>query len=72
LLATLFDFPWEDRRLLPYWSDVAVADLGAPDAPVKTQETCTSLGQLLPVIIRRAITRTARETNCIVIIYLPQ
>ena len=21
-LATLFDFPWEDRRLLPYWSDV--------------------------------------------------
>ncbi len=20
--ATLFDFPWEDRRLLPYWSDV--------------------------------------------------
>ncbi|QMW23807.1 cytochrome P450 [Sandaracinobacteroides saxicola] len=23
MLATLFDFPWEDRRLLPYWSDVA-------------------------------------------------
>ncbi len=22
MLATLFDFPWEDRRLLPYWSDV--------------------------------------------------
>jgi cytochrome P450 len=21
-LATLFDFPWEDRRLLPYWSDI--------------------------------------------------
>jgi cytochrome P450 len=38
MLATLFDFPWEDRRLLPYWSDVAVADLDAPDAPVKTQE----------------------------------
>src|SRR5262245_66454635 len=27
MLATLFDFPWEDRRLLPYWSDVAVANL---------------------------------------------
>jgi hypothetical protein len=26
MLATLFDFPWEDRRLLTYWSDVAVAD----------------------------------------------
>ena len=23
LLATLFDFPWDDRRLLPYWSDIA-------------------------------------------------
>ncbi len=21
-LAALFDFPWEDRRLLPYWSDI--------------------------------------------------
>ena len=25
-LATLFDFPFEDRRLLPYWSDVTMAD----------------------------------------------
>jgi len=24
-LATLFDFPWEERRLLPYWSDVTTA-----------------------------------------------
>jgi cytochrome P450 len=24
-LATLFDFPWEDRRLLPYWSDVTTS-----------------------------------------------
>lgn len=23
LLATLFDFPFEDRKLLPYWSDIA-------------------------------------------------
>ncbi len=23
MLAILFDFPWEDRRLLPFWSDVA-------------------------------------------------
>jgi cytochrome P450 len=23
MLATLFDFPWEDRHLLTYWSDVA-------------------------------------------------
>ena len=38
MLATLFDFPWEDRRLLPYWSDVAIANLDAPDSPVKTQQ----------------------------------
>jgi len=25
-LATLFDFPWEDRRLLPYWSDITTAN----------------------------------------------
>jgi cytochrome P450 len=23
MLATLFDFPWEDRHLLPYWSDIS-------------------------------------------------
>jgi cytochrome P450 len=28
-LATLFDFPWEDRRLLPYWSDVSTASANA-------------------------------------------
>ena len=26
MLATLFDFPWEDRRMLTRWSDVATAD----------------------------------------------
>ncbi len=25
MLATLFDFPFEDRRLLPHWSDVATS-----------------------------------------------
>eukprot|EP01039_Chlorochromonas_danica_P014797 gene14797-17316_t len=25
MLATLFDFPWEDRRLLPYWSYLATS-----------------------------------------------
>lgn len=29
MLATLFDFPFEDRHLLPYWSDVATAIPGA-------------------------------------------
>ncbi len=38
MLATLFDFPWEDRRKLTYWSDVAVANVAAPDAPVRSDE----------------------------------
>jgi cytochrome P450 len=33
MLATLFDFPLEDRRLLPYWSDIATSNkLTNPDA----------------------------------------
>lgn len=30
MLATLFDFPWEDRRKLTYWSDIATADINGP------------------------------------------
>ena len=26
MLATLFDFPWEDRRMLTYWSDLATEE----------------------------------------------
>ena len=35
MLATLFDFPWEDRRLLTYWSDMATADRKGPNAVSK-------------------------------------
>ena len=37
MLATLFDFPFEDRRKLTWWSDVAIANVNAPDAPVHTE-----------------------------------
>jgi cytochrome P450 len=37
MLATLFDFPWEDRRKLTWWSDVAIANVKAPDAPVHSE-----------------------------------
>ena len=36
MLATLFDFPWEERRKLTYWSDVAIANIEAEDAVVKS------------------------------------
>ncbi len=29
-LATLFDFPWQDRRKLTYWSDIATASKQSP------------------------------------------
>ena len=32
MLATLFDFPWEDRAKLTWWSDVAIANVASPDA----------------------------------------
>src|SRR4029077_7549953 len=38
MLATLFDYPWDDRRQLTYWSDVVIANVDAPDAPVHSEE----------------------------------
>ncbi|HEU0155568.1 MAG TPA: cytochrome P450 [Stellaceae bacterium] len=38
MLATLFDYPFEDRRQLTYWSDVAICNVDAPDAPVHSEE----------------------------------
>lgn len=36
MLATLFDFPFEERRKLTWWSDVAICNVEAEDAVVKT------------------------------------
>ncbi len=38
MLATLFDFPFEERRKLTHWSNVATANPHAPDALVKSEE----------------------------------
>jgi cytochrome P450 len=38
MLATLFDYPWEDRRQLTYWSDVAICNVEAPESPVHSEE----------------------------------
>jgi cytochrome P450 len=38
MLATLFDFPFEDRRKLSFWSDVAIADTNSADAVVSSDE----------------------------------
>src|SRR5438128_4266306 len=36
MLATLFDFPFSERRRLSYWSDVAIANVDDADAVVKS------------------------------------
>jgi cytochrome P450 len=37
MLATLFDFPWEDRAKLTWWSDVAIANVASSDAVVHSE-----------------------------------
>src|SRR6201984_2520844 len=37
MLATLFDFPQAERRKLTHWSDVAIANVEAADAVVKSE-----------------------------------
>jgi cytochrome P450 len=37
MLATLFDFPFEERAKLTYWSDIAICNVNAPDAPVHSE-----------------------------------
>jgi len=47
MLATLFDFPWEDRRLLTYWSDMATADETIPGNPTKAEREAIMLECLI-------------------------
>ena len=44
MLATLFDFPFEDRRKLTYWSDVSTADINA-GGEVDSEEKRTAILQ---------------------------
>ncbi len=47
MLATLFDFPWDDRRLLTYWSDKATADESVPGNPTKAEREAIMLDCLM-------------------------
>jgi cytochrome P450 len=42
MLATLFDFPFEDRMKLTWWSDVAIANVNSPDAVVHSEAERTA------------------------------
>ncbi len=52
MLATLFDFPLEDRRLLTHWSDVATSNpIFNPNAP-SPEERMAELGKMLAYFTR--------------------
>ena len=38
MLATLFDYPLEDRRKLIRWSEIVITNINAPDAIVRSEE----------------------------------
>jgi cytochrome P450 len=44
MLATLFDFPWEERRKLTHWSDVATTLPPTPEAELKRQAELIECG----------------------------
>ena len=46
MLATLFDFPFEDRHLLTFWSDMTTAMEGSTDFPGKEKRLEALLGCL--------------------------
>ena len=52
MLATLFDFPWEDRRLLPYWSDLATSTPIVGNTTVSKEERVGGLMQCLAYFTR--------------------
>ncbi len=60
MLATLFDFPWEDRRLLPYWSDMTTASELVGNYSVPYQERRRILAEeCLPYFARLWAARAA-------------
>jgi len=52
MLATLFDFPLEDRRLLTWWSDVATMNKAINPDALEPHERMAELGKMLEYFTR--------------------
>jgi cytochrome P450 len=52
MLATLFDFPFEDRRLLTWWSDVATMNKATNPEALEPAERMAELGKMLGYFTR--------------------
>jgi cytochrome P450 len=61
MLATLFDFPFEDRRKLTFWSDMATATPQVGDTNVTKEERETALLECLEYFTRLFNERKQQE-----------
>ena len=63
MLATLFDFPFEDRRLLTYWSDVAT-NIPPPSQPDGWERRDAELRKCLEYFTRASASARATRSSC--------
>lgn len=63
MLATLFDFPFEDRHLLPYWSDVATSGSATGSHRVSEEKRRQELNAMLDYFYRLWKEREANPGN---------
>jgi len=63
MLATLFDFPFEERHKLTYWSDIAAGSPEIAGGDVSHEERVTGLGECLQTFTRIWHERKGREDS---------
>ena len=61
MLATLFDFPWDERHLLTYWSDIATATPQVGAATVSHEERIRILTECVEYFTRLWAERAKAE-----------
>ena len=59
-LATLFDFPWEDRQLLPFWSDATTASKAVGNTSLPEEERQRILMECLTYFRKLWVERAAK------------
>lgn len=59
MLATLFDFPYEDRHLLPYWSDVSTSSEAVGNLSIPIEERELIMNECLEYFVRLWTERAA-------------
>jgi cytochrome P450 len=56
MLATLFDFPWEERRKLTHWSDVATMIPPTPEVELEQQKELRECGDYFGRLFQQRMT----------------